>query len=58
MKRPTRIALLCLLLVTALAGARQATAADWRINLDPPGPREFVLDKAGILDPATKAQIQ
>jgi uncharacterized protein len=54
---PIRGACLLVVLATAFACAR-ASAADLRINLDPPGPREFILDKAGILDAATKDSLR
>jgi uncharacterized protein len=40
--------------VAALAVVPSAAAADLKIKLDPPGPREFILDKAQKLDAATK----
>lgn len=34
-----------------------AAGADLRIRLDPPGPREFILDKANVLDPAVRENL-
>ena len=42
---PIRGACVLVVLAAALVCAPTA-AADLRINLDPPGPREFILDKA------------
>ena len=39
-------------------GSRKGDVSDGRIRLDPPGSREFVLDKANLLDPAVKAKTQ
>jgi uncharacterized protein len=44
-------------LAVALAG-KAAIAGDFRINLAPPGPREFILDKANVLDSATKDKLR
>jgi uncharacterized protein len=49
----------CILVVLTVALAGTATVAgDLRIDLDPPGPREFILDKANVLDSATKDKLQ
>jgi uncharacterized protein len=54
MRRSIRSALLCLLAILAVGGR----AWGGRIQLDPPGPRQFILDEVGVLDPAVKTQIQ
>jgi uncharacterized protein len=54
---PLRGASIPLVLAVALA-AVAASAGDFQIKLDPPGPREFVLDKANVLDPATKEELR
>ena len=49
----------CILAVLAAALVCAPTAtADLRINLDPPGPREFILDKAGKLDSAVQEKLR
>jgi len=48
---PIRVACILVVLTAALVCA-PAVAGDFQINLDPPGPREFILDKAGKLDSA------
>jgi uncharacterized protein len=48
-----------ILIVLAAAFVWTSTAAaDMRIDLDPPGPREFILDKAATLDSATQDQLR
>jgi len=46
--------------IALLAGmvCAPAAAADLRINLDPPGPRQFILDKAGKIDSATQGRLR
>ncbi len=58
MNRSMRLALWCLFFVASAFELARGDIADGRIRLDPPGPREFVLDKANLLDPAVKTQIQ
>jgi uncharacterized protein len=49
----------CILITFAAALAIAPTAAaEFHINLDPPGPREFILDKAHKLDPATQDKLR
>ncbi len=43
--------------VAALIGAVDA-AADMKITLDPPGPREFIVDGAQLLDDQTEARLR
>jgi len=58
MNQSIRIALWCLLFTASAVGLARGDVADGRIRLDPPGPREFVLDKANLLDAAAKTAIQ
>ncbi len=44
---------MCVLAVLAAALVCRPAAGDLHIQLDPPGPREFILDKANKLDPPT-----
>ena len=50
-------AYILVVLAAALVGT-PAAVADLRIKLDPPGPREFILDKANKLDSATKENLR
>jgi uncharacterized protein len=50
-------AILWLLIALAVCGRAWGAPGD-PIHLDPPGQREFVLDKAGLIDPATKVKLQ
>ena len=52
-----RCATVVLVLAAALASKARA-AGDFHINLDPPGPREFILDKVNVLDAATKEKLR
>lgn len=58
MNQSIRIALWCLLYTASAAGIAEGAVAEGLIDLNRPGPREFVLDKANLLDPATKTKIQ
>jgi uncharacterized protein len=58
MNQSIRIALWSILFAASALGFARADVADGRIRLDPPGPREFILDKANLLDPAVKTQIR
>jgi uncharacterized protein len=53
---PIRDRFVLTILVVAICAP--TVAADLRINLDPPGPREFILDKAGKIDPATQGHLR
>jgi hypothetical protein len=50
---PLRSVWVLLVLATTLLSA-PAAAGDFHIALDPPGPREFILDNANKLDSPTK----
>ncbi len=54
---PRQVACILAVLATALI-CRPAAAAEVRIKLDPPGPREFILDKAKKLDTATQEALR
>jgi uncharacterized protein len=58
MNQSIRLALWFVLFVLPALSLTRGDGSEGRIRLDPPGPREFVLDKANLLDPATKATIQ
>lgn len=58
MNRSIWIALWCLVSILPVADSARAEFGDGQIRVDRPGPREFVLDKANLLDPAAKAKIQ
>ena len=47
-----------LLVISAVLAGRSGAAEDLRIKLDPPGPREFILDEAGKIDSATKEKLR
>ena len=44
--------------LAAILGGTVGTAADMRINLDPPGQREFILDRAQLLDGEAEAKLR
>lgn len=44
--------------LAAMLGGTVGTAADMRIKLDPPGQREFILDRAQLLDGETEAKLR
>jgi uncharacterized protein len=46
------------LFILVVAICAPTAAADLRIDLDPPGPREFILDEAGKIDPATQDHLR
>lgn len=50
--------LCCLAAFIAFSETHLAVAQDGLIKLDPPGPREFILDNAGMLSPEDKEQIK
>ena len=54
--RQSYLGLVCGVILLVSAGA-QAASQDHLINLEPPGPREFVLDRAGVINKADKKQI-
>lgn len=58
MVKITHIRDACVLLVLLAVLGAPAVAGDFRINLDPPGPREFILDKANKLDAPTKEKLR
>jgi uncharacterized protein len=52
------VALAAVGLVAPWGGQRAAAQERRLIQLDPPGPREFILDQAGLIDEADRQQIQ
>jgi uncharacterized protein len=58
MRQSIRIAIWYLFVLGSAFSIARGDGLGERIGLDPPGQREFILDKANLLDSATKAQIQ
>src|SRR4051812_18837034 len=55
----TALRLICLFAAfISLVGSPLAAAEPGQIMLDPPGPREFILDKAELLSPEQKDQLK